>query len=120
MTENLSGEDWAAEVEENPWPSGEFSEGHDLAVEDYDPNFDRLSTERRVLGFISDEDHLGRPRNTVEVLAEDMRDDPNSDHAGDVEEMQEYLDSLEGVGLVAKRDDETYEVTEAGRVELAN
>ncbi len=102
------------------WPAGEFSEGHPDAVEDYEPHFDRMGTTRRVLAFITDEEHLGTVRNTPEALAQELNDDPYTNYDGDPEELQEYLDKLVEAGLVNARDDGTYEVTQAGRVELAN
>lgn len=91
-------------------------------VEDYEPHFDRLGTERRVLGHITDEDHVGRgPRNTPERLALELAEDPYTaiefDELGVV---QGHLDALEEAGLVEKREDGTYGVTEAGLTELVN
>jgi hypothetical protein len=86
--------------------------------EEYEPKFDRLSTTRRVLGHVTDEDHVGMgPRNTPERLAYELAGDPytNFDQGDDV---QEHLDDLEAAGLVQKREDGTYAVTEAGTYEL--
>lgn len=107
--------------------------------EDYEPHFDRSGTTRRVLGHITDEDHVGRgPRNTTERLAVELAEDPNTrifpaSTAGDATDehegieaydpatvVQEHLDELLAAGLIAARDDGAYEVTEAGRVELVN
>ena len=82
--------------------------------------FARLSTERRVLGFITDEDHAGRgPRNTVERLSFELAQDEYTHYAGNFDQMQGYLDALEEAGL-AEQTDGVYAVTEAGRVELVN
>jgi hypothetical protein len=90
-------------------------------AEDYKPKFDRLSTERRVLGHITDEGHVGRgPRNTAERLAVELHEDPYTEYGGDQQEMQDYLDSLEQAGLILGRGDGTYEVTDDGRTELTN
>jgi hypothetical protein len=91
-----------------------------LAVEDYEPQFDRLSVERRVLGHVTDLDHSGRgPRNTPQRLSQELAEDPNT--AFDFgEDVQGYLDDLEAHGLLARREDGSYEVTQAGQVELAN
>lgn len=99
-------------------PEGEL---HPSQVVDYEPKFDPLSVERRVLGHVTDDDHVGRgPRNTPERLALELQEDPFSRFAGNLDQMQGYLQSLESAGLVHKRDDGTYEVTEAGHIELAN
>jgi hypothetical protein len=99
-------------------PEGEL---HPDQVEDYEPNFDRASVQRRVLGHITDENHVGRgPRNTADRLSQELDEDPNSSFVADEDDMQAILDELEDAGLVAARDDGTYEVTEPGRIELAN
>lgn len=120
-TSALSGEEWAAAAEENPWPGNTVEENPD-AVEDYEPHFERTGTTRRVLGHITDEDHVGRgPRNTTARLAQELAEDPYTAISdGQDDQVQAHLDDLEGAGLVEVRDDGTYEVTEAGRVELAN
>jgi hypothetical protein len=89
--------------------------------ENFEPVLDRLSTERRVLGHISDEDHVGRgPRNTVDRLAQELAEDPNTaveyDEQGAV---QGYLDTLEEEGLVEQTNG-VYSLTELGFTELAN
>lgn len=88
----------------------------------YEPNFDPLGTTRRVLGHITDEDHVGRgPRNTVERLTQELAEDPfTAVEFNEVGAVQSHLDALEQAGLVAKRDDGSYEVTEAGQTELTN
>lgn len=89
--------------------------------ENYEPVFDRLSTERRVLGFITDEDHAGRgPRNTVERLSFELSQDEFTRYAGNFEQMQGYLDHLAERGLVTRDENGVYSITEAGFVELAN
>jgi ribosomal protein S19E (S16A) len=91
------------------------------AVEEYEPKFDRIGTERRVLGHVTDEDHVGRgPRNTAERLSRELAEDPYTDYHGSFEMMQHYLDVLEGAGLLEKREDGTYAVTESGRYELTH
>jgi hypothetical protein len=87
---------------------------------DYEPHFDLLGTHRRVLGFITDEEHQGRPRNTAEVLAEDLNDDPNTRFDIATDDVQEFLDDLEAEGFVSKKKDGAYSVTDAGRVELTS
>ena len=90
-------------------------------VEDYEPVLDRLGTERRVLGFITDEEHAGRgPRNSVERLSFELEQDEFTRYSGNFEQMQGYLDTIEEAGLIEKRDDDTYALTEAGLTELAN
>ena len=107
--------------------ASEPEEGHSwlekyrLDDPDFEPVLDRLSTERRVLGHISDEDHVGRgPRNTAERLAQELAEDPNTaveyDELGAV---QGYLDTLEEEGLV-EQSDGVYSLTELGFTELAN
>ena len=88
-------------------------------VEVYEPNFDRLGMHRRVLGHVTDLDHVGRgPRNTAERLNQELAEDPFSEfHHGD--DSQEYLDDLEAHGLVTQTDG-VYELTEAGQHELSN
>ena len=89
---------------------------------DFKPVLDRLSTERRVLGHISDEDHMGRgPRNTAERLALELAEDPHTAVEFDEEAVvQGHLDTLVDAGLIELRDDDTYALTEAGFTELAN
>lgn len=90
-------------------------------VEDFEPVLDRLGTERRVLGFITDEEHAGRgPRNTVERLSFELQQDEFTQYAGNFDQMQAYLDGLEEAGLVEKRADDTYALTDLGYTELAN
>lgn len=118
--EDVSGEEWAAQVEDNPWPGDAVTEDDDNSVEDYEPKFDRLSTERRVLGHVTDDDHVGRgPRNTVDRLALELQEDPNTRYGGNVEQLQGYLDDLEEAGLI-EQSDGVYTVTGDGQTELAN
>jgi hypothetical protein len=114
---NENGEitDWS-----NP-PEYSGDELHPDHVEDYDPHFERTGTTRRVLAFMTDEEHMGRPRNTAAVIAEDMADDPNSAvEQGEEAAIQKHLDQLAAAGLAEQRDDGTWAVTEAGEVELEN
>jgi hypothetical protein len=111
-------------------PEGEL---HPDQVEGYDPHFARDSVQRRVLAYITDDDHVGRgPRNTADRLAQELDEDPNTPFVlegfddpatgepveGD--DVQGYLDELVEAGLVEARDDGTYGVTEPGRIELVN
>jgi hypothetical protein len=108
--------------------ASEPEEGHSwleqyrLDDPDFEPVLDRLSTERRVLGHITDEDHMGRgPRNTTERLALELAEDPNSAVEFDEEgAVQDMLDTLVEAGLIEQRDDGTYALTELGFTELAN
>jgi hypothetical protein len=90
-------------------------------VDDYEPVLDRLSTERRVLGHITDEDHAGRgPRNTAERLALELAEDPHTAVEHDEQEIiQGYLDELEDADLIEQTDG-VYSLTDAGLTELAN
>lgn len=92
--------------------------------EDYEPHFDRSGTARRVLGHITDEDHVGRgPRNTLDRLHQELAEDPHTRIEGDAagaQRVDELLGELIAAGLVQPRDDGTLEVTEDGRVELVN
>lgn len=92
--------------------------------DDYEPKFDRLSTARRVLGFVTDEEHLDHgQRNTVENVARELADDPNTPKIradGDLDAVQGHVDSLVSVGLLDVREDGTLAVTLAGHVELRN
>lgn len=88
---------------------------------DFEPVLDRLGTERRVLGQITDEDHVGRgPRNTAERLAEELAEDPYTavEH-NEQDVVQGHLDTLEEAGLVEQTDG-VYSLTDAGFTELAN
>jgi hypothetical protein len=103
-------------------PEGEL---HPRQVPGYEPHFDRMGTHRRVLGHITDEDHVGRgPRNNPERLGLELGEDPFTAIEGDPLEVQpvvqKYLDELVVAGLVEPREDGTYVVTEAGQIELAN
>jgi hypothetical protein len=102
-------------------PEDQGSEMIDMPeVSVYEPKFDRLGTHRRVLGHITDLDHVGRgPRNTPDRLDTELAEDPNTNfNEGD--NSQEYLDDLEANGLVQKRDDGTYALTDAGTYELSH
>lgn len=87
--------------------------------DDYEPNFDPLGTERRVLGFITQEDHAGRgPRNTVDRLAYELAEDEyTAVEWNETDVVQAHLDALEEAGLV-EQNDGVYAVTEAGLIEL--
>ena len=99
-------------------PEGELA---DTQVEDYEPHFERTGPTRRVMGFITDEEHMGRPRNTLEAIADDLADDPNSPFGhGQDDQVQEHLSELEEAGLVEQREDGTWALTEAGLVEGQN
>ena len=98
-------------------PEGEL---HPDQVEGYEPKFPRESMQRRALGHVTDEDHLGRgPRNTAARLQQELVEDVNSPFEDD-DDVQELLDDLEASGLVQQDDDGVYRVTDAGQVELAN
>src|SRR5215469_15217506 len=94
------------------------------ARDEYEPHFGRDSYTRRVLAFVTDEeDSLATPepgavaRNTPFAMMWSMR----SDHPGKTEEdVQGELDKLVEAGLVNKRDDGTYQLTDDGYVELKN
>ena len=120
-TSALSGEEYAKAVEANPWP-GNVVEKNPDAVEGYESHFDPAGTTRRVLGHITDEDHVGRGgRNTTARLAQELAEDPfTAIGGGQDDQVQKHLDDLVEAGLVEERDDGTYGVTDAGRVELAN
>jgi ribosomal protein S19E (S16A) len=92
----------------------------ELPDAEYEPHFDRLGIHRRVLGHITDEDHVGRgPRNTADRLTEELGEDPFTPFDGSEDDVQEYLDDLEASGLVSK-DADVYTVTEAGQYELTH
>lgn len=89
--------------------------------DDYAPKFDRLSTERRVLGFVTTEvdiDALG-PRNTFHALQVGLTADDNTAYTGHDEQLQSYLGSLIEAGLLSEADG-VYTVTDAGWTELVN
>jgi hypothetical protein len=106
------------------WSNPPQYTGEELApgqVPGYEPQFDPLGTTRRVLAFVTDEEHLGRPRNTVAVITEDMASDPFSAVEYDEDDaVQKHLDQLQEAGLVEQRDDGTWAKTEAGLVEGQN
>ena len=90
------------------------------AVEEYEPKFERSGVHRRVLMHVTDEEHVGRgPRNTASRLTQELVEDPYTQF-GLGDGAQEYLDDLEASGLVQKRDDGTYGLTEAGHYELTH
>lgn len=123
-------------------PAGEL---HPDVVVDYQPRFVRESGERRVLGSVSDEvdrSALG-PRNTVSALTYFLARNPDTPHVNRPSitvlrqvqpnvmldlphdqtaeaQVEGYLAALIKAGLVEQRDDGSYAVTDAGRVELAN
>lgn len=111
---DLPPEDQGSEIIEVPDPS----QAPD--AEEYEPKFDKLGTHRRVLGHITDLDHVGRgPRNTADRLTQELAEDPYTKfEEGD--NVQEYLDDLEASGLVQKNEDGTYGVTDAGTYELTH
>jgi hypothetical protein len=103
----------------NP-PETPEDELHPDQVEGYEPKFARESMQRRALGHVTDDDHLGRgPRNNAARLQQELVEDGNSPFDDD-DDVQELLDDLEASGLVTRSDDGIYSVTDAGRVELAN
>lgn len=99
--------------------------------------FPRLSVERRVLGHITDETD-GSPlgaRNTLAALTEALMRDPNTTRprGGMAEALPidrpledtathilAMLTALTDAGLVEQREDGSYQVTDAGHVELAS
>lgn len=100
-------------------------------------HFPRLSLERRVLGHVTDEvdeTEFG-PRNTLAALTRALMTDRNTTNPAtpehgrlDVERpvvdvAQSVLDvlaALQAAGLVSQREDGSYAVTDAGRVELSS
>lgn len=100
-------------------PCGFVNELHD---DNYEPKFDRTGTTRRVLGHITDMEHAGRgPRNTTARLAQELAEDPYTMiNFNQEDQVQSHLNNLVEAGLVEHRDDDTYAVTDAGQVELAN
>lgn len=98
-----------------------MSAGTGTHTVNYQPVFDRLGTTRRVLGHITDDDHIGRgPRNTLERLVQELAEDPHTIYHGDQWDMVDMLIALMDAGLVDQRPDETYVVTDAGRYELTH
>lgn len=115
---------------------------HPEQVEEYTPKFDRQSVHRRVLQALTDEvdaDVYG-PRNSVPALGAHFANDPHTPqvNAPSATEMArryillpkgavtaesqvaDHLHELIGAGLVEQRNDGTYALTDAGRVELVN
>jgi hypothetical protein len=121
-------------VEETPVETPAEHPMAQYVVPDYEPHFDRSGTTRRVLGHVTDDEHVGRgPRNTVKRLFEELEEDPHTrtfktnvtddgvERVPFVEQdVQDHLDKLTEAGLLEKRDDGTYGVTRAGVVELVN
>src|ERR1700744_6008356 len=91
-------------------------------IDDYEPRFDRVGTTRRALGFVSDEDHVGGPRNTVERIHSNMAEAPNSPRINDdsLDAVKGHVDRLLGANLLETREDGTLAVTEDGWRELMN
>jgi hypothetical protein len=112
----------AKKASPEPEPEGWLAKYRVEDPENFEPVLDRTGTERRVLGHISDEEHVGRgPRNTAERLAQELAEDPGT--AIEFDELtvvQGHLDTLVGAGLIEQRDDGTYALTELGFTELAN
>jgi hypothetical protein len=100
-------------------PQGEL---HPSQVEGYQPRFARDGATRRVLGHVTDEEHVGRgPRNTPERLARELMEDPFSPfEKNDPDNILAHLQALQKAELVELREDGTYGVTDAGRTELHN
>lgn len=115
-----------------------ISTGQQRGSADLPPvKLDRLSVERRVLGHITDEVEFAAlgSRNTLAALTYSLVRDRNTTNApppnpslsidgkstADVAgEILAILGVLEGHGLIARREDGSYELTEAGRTELAS
>jgi hypothetical protein len=90
-------------------------------TDDYELKFEREGTTRRVLGHVTDEDHIGRgPRNTHARLVQELAEDPHTIYTGDEDEMREYILALVKAGLLDQHDDGTLHVTDQGRNELAH
>lgn len=100
-----------------------------------DTVFPRMSVQRRVLGYVTDGEDSPRigPRNTLAALTYSLMTDRTTTHPPEgrdrleIEDktiaeitntVNEHLNALAGEGLVAQRDDGSYVVTDAGRVEL--
>jgi hypothetical protein len=103
------------------------------AREGYEPAFPRHSNTRRVLCFVTDEPDAfatfgpgAAPRNTLDALATAMLRDENSpgvsstDHIEARQQVRTELEALAAAGLVERRDDGTYALTDAGWVERSN
>lgn len=110
----MEASDTAAEMPADPTHAIDY-----YKRDDYEPHFDRMGTHRRVLGHVTDLDHVGRgPRNTAARLQQELEEDPYT-NINEGDDVQEYLDDLEAAGLLSKEDDR-YVVTEAGHIELGN
>jgi hypothetical protein len=103
------------------------------AVEDYEPEFPRDSTTRRVLGFITDDEDafaaIGpgtAPRNTPQALTIALMGDentpgiPNDDMSEAAGLVADELELLVNAGFIVERDDGSYGLTDDGFVELSN
>lgn len=103
-------------------PETPEGERHEAQVPDYEPQLERQSFTRRVLQHITDEDHVDRgPRNTTSRLRQELAEDANSRGTfGRRNDVQTHLDQLQQLGLVVKREDGTWAVTDEGLVELRN
>jgi hypothetical protein len=121
----------APEIHEDEAPEPAEHPQAEFIVPDYEPNFDRGGTTRRVLGHVTDEDHANRgPRNTEERLARELTEDPYTPRIheaadGDedytpLEEVQGHVRKLVDAGLLERREDGTLAVTREGHVELVN
>lgn len=113
---------------EQPEPEYTGTDLHPDQVEDYQPRFDRLGTARRVLGHVTDEvdvDALG-PRNTLAAISHGLLTDANTREISNMSpelaaaETQGHLDKLVEAGLLVRRGDESYELTDDGLIELRN
>lgn len=115
-----------------------ISVGQQSGTYDYPPvKVDRLSIERRVLGHITDEvEHSAiGSRNTLAALTYSISRDLNTTNPKDptlprlstegglggiAQRIAEHIETLVGHGLVEKRDDGSYALTDAGHKELSS
>src|SRR5215472_6506246 len=95
----IAAEAWTDYAADNPY-GPPVTEPHELYVEDYEPHFDRLSTERRVLGHITDDEHVRGPRNTIDQLDVELTEDPHTRYDGDKGKLADMLEMLVDAGLV--------------------
>lgn len=124
-------------------PAGELHPAQD-PQQPYEPRFDRGSGFRRVLMSITDEVDVSAlgPRNSIPALAYFLARNPDSPHVNKPSstlvkllqgaelglaedataegQVRRYLAALADAGLVAEREDGSYELTDAGRHELRN
>lgn len=124
----------------NP-PAHTGTDLHPDQVEGYEAKFDRVGTHRRVMAHVSDEVDITKSdqnaarflvplealgaRNTVEAIAFATARDENTpgipqDYKAAVDQVENYLNDLEGAGLIEKRADGTYVLTADGRIEGSN